>query len=473
MKRMRGTLKGPGRCATAWLGVVLATVCIARAAGARDLGDILVQKGLITPEELTQAREEEKQKAAAEESRRDAIAAKLPKWLEKLTPFGDVRVRDDGFYANDLNARTRFRVRARLGLNVNVSDEVGATVRLASGNVDDPISTNQTFERAFTRKPVNLDQAYLTLKPGKSLGLEPGWVTLTAGKFGVNAYRVSELVWDDDLSLEGATETLNLVDQREGLLRLLKVNAFQWVVDEVANAGDPWMGGGQVVADTVLGDNGPTLTVAFADFHYEGLDQVARKFLNQYNDPPTNSKPNSSYNGQLPNSNSVVKDANGKVLGYESGFNVVNGGGELNFADVFGVAAGLFGEVAYNTQADSRNTGFATGVGIGKAGRDWYHNGLKNPGDWAISYTYERVAKDAVFGAFSYDDLNYVRAEATQKGSTNLEASILRLDYMLLPNFQLTAKAHFINALDRKASNAALDGNDTMFRTQLDAMLKF
>jgi hypothetical protein len=470
---MRRALRGLGRCATVGLGMVLATLCIERAAGARDLGDILVQKGLITPEELTQAREEEKQKAAAEESRRDAITAKLPKWLAMITPFGDVRVRDEGFYANDLNGRTRFRLRARLGLKANVSDEVAATVRLASGNADDPISTNQTFERTFTRKPINLDQAYLTLKPGKSLGLEPGWMTLTGGKFGVNAYRVSELVWDDDLSPEGATETLNLVDQQEGLLRSLNVNAFQWVVDEVSSAGDPWMGGGQVVADTVLGDNGPKLTVAFADYNFNGLNKVARKYLNQYNDPPTNSKPNSSYNSQLANSNSVARDANGKIVGYKSGFNIVNGGGELNFSDVFGVAAGLFGEVAYNTEADSRSTGFATGVGIGKAGRDWYHNGLTNPGDWAISYTYERVAKDAVYAVFSYSDLDYVRAKATQKGSTNLSASILRLDYVLLPHLQLTAKAHFINALDRKASNAALDGNDTLFRTQLDAMLKF
>jgi hypothetical protein len=44
---------------------------------------------------------------------------------------------------------------------------------------------------------------------------------------------------------------------------------------------------------------------------------------------------------------------------------------------------------------------------------------------------------------------------------------------VLFPNFQLTAKAHFINALDRGDSNANLDGNATLVRTQLDAVLKF
>ena len=44
---------------------------------------------------------------------------------------------------------------------------------------------------------------------------------------------------------------------------------------------------------------------------------------------------------------------------------------------------------------------------------------------------------------------------------------------MLFPNFQLTAKVHIINVLDRDASNAKLVGNPSLFRTQLDATLKF
>jgi hypothetical protein len=451
------------RTIAAKLGAVLASLCLAGPVSAKDLGDILVQKGLITPEELRQAREEEKQKTAVEESRRDAIAAKLPKWLDMISPFGDLRIREEGFYAQDLNARNRARLRARIGLNVNPTNEVGATVRIASGNPDDPISTNQSFERTFTRKSINLDQAYLTVKPGKTFGLEPGWGSVTGGKFGVNAYRTSELVFDDDLSPEGATETLNLIEHREDVLRSLKVNAFQWVVDEVAGAGDPWMIGGQIVSEVAIPD-GPKLTVALADYSYQSLDKVASKYLE---------KTSSSYNSQLANSNALTKNADGKITGFASNFNIVNGGGELNFGNVLGYSAGLFGEVAYNTQADSDGTGFATGVGFGNSGRDWYHNSLKNPGEWAIAYTYQRVGKDAVPAIFSYSDIDYVTSSGTQKGSTNVQASILRFDYVLFPNFQLTAKAHFINALDRNESNATLDGNATLVRTQLDAVLKF
>ncbi len=74
---------------------------------------------------------------------------------------------------------------------------------------------------------------------------------------------------------------------------------------------------------------------------------------------------------------------------------------------------------------------------------------------------------------FSYSDLDYVQKKASQKGATNVTASILRVDYLLLPNLQLTAKTHFINALDRSDSNASLTGSPTLVRTQLDAVVKF
>jgi hypothetical protein len=443
---------------------IAVTLCSAAVSHARDLGDILVEKGLITPEELRQAREEDKQKVAAEESRREMIAAKLPKWLDMVQPFGDLRFRHEGFYEDGLIARNRFRFRARVGLTITPSDEASATFRLVSGDPNDPISANQTFNNTFTKKSVNFDQAYLTVRPGKSVGLEPGWVWMTLGKFGVNAYRVSELVWDDDLTPEGATETVAFVDQRDGFLRGLKVNAFQWIVDEVSNKVDPTMVGGQIVSDMAVNDD-VKMTFGVADYDYENLNKVARKFLE---------KTSSSFNSSLANSNRLEHFSDGKISGYRSDFNIIEANGEVNFADVFDVVpAGLFGDLVYNTQASGKNLGVAVGFGVGKNSRDWYHDSLKTPGDWGFSYTYEWVEQDAVLSLFSYSDIDYVQAAATQKGSTNVVAHILRGDYMLFPNFQLTAKVHIINALDRGASVAKLVGNPTLFRTQLDATLRF
>lgn len=466
-----------------WLGLAPLRVGATGRAQAKDLGDILVEKGIITAEELKEAREEEnKQKAAADEAQRAALAAKLPKWVSALTPFGDIRLRHEGFYQEDRQARNRFRFRARVGLTATLSDEISGTVRLAMGDQNDPISTNQSAQNTFSRKSIHLDWAYITLKPGRTLHLEPGWITVTAGKFGVNSYRPAEVVWDDDLAPEGATETVTLVTRRQGFLRAVRVSAFQWVVDEVSDGGDPWVPGGQVVAETALGTSA-TWTLAVADYYFDHINAVARRSLNQYTDPPANSKPNTNYNGSLSNSNSVVKDKNGKILGYKSGFNVVNVGTELTAPDPLGlgIPAGLFADVAYNTLADGHNVGIYAGAGIGKAGKDWYRNPLRTVGDWGLSYTYAWVEKDSVLSIFSFSDINEFStrpakatdARPTQKGGTNLNAHILRLDYVLLPNLQLTARAYIENVLNRRISNAALTGNPTLLRTQLDAMLKF
>jgi len=141
----------------------------------------------------------------------------------------------------------------------------------------------------------------------------------------------------------------------------------------------------------------------------------------------------------------------------------------------------LFSDVAYNNQADGRNVGVYAGAGIGKAGKDWYHNVLKNKGDWGLSYTYAWVEKDAVLSIFSFSDINAFSTQPAkagasrpaQSGATNIASHILRADYVLLPNLQLTARAYVENVLDRKISNAALTGNPTLVRTQLDAILKF
>src|ERR1043166_9363954 len=107
-----------------WLGAFLAIIVCGQAVHAKDLGEILLKKGLITPEELRQAQAEEKQKVVADESRRDAIVAKLPKWLDYITLFGDVRLRYEGFFQRERAAENRFRLRARIGLAAKVTDAI-------------------------------------------------------------------------------------------------------------------------------------------------------------------------------------------------------------------------------------------------------------------------------------------------------------------------------------------------------------
>ena len=489
-----------------WL-VASATLVLTSGAPAlaKDLGDILLKKGLITEDELKQAREEEKQKTAAQDSLRDSVAAKIPKWLDAISLFGDLRNRTEGFYGNEYHSQTRYRIRGRVGLNANVTDEISATVRLATGDSNDPISTNQTLGNAFTRKPFNLDWAYMTIKPGKTFGLEPGWGQIVFGKFGLTLARESELVWDDDLSPEGLQETVNLWTQRDGFFRSFRVNALQWELNEVNNNNDSYVVGGQAALDTAMGTVG-TWSASFGDYSFQGMNRLAATVLSptsgsasaancsaaQLDKDPMSTcyATNGNFNSSLANSNSVVlsgKDSAGnqKIKGYLYGFNLINVNSELNFYNPFGVGipAGVFGDIVTNTQADAHNTGVVFGVGIGNAGKDWYHDSLKNPGDWGVVYCWERVEKDAAVSLFSYSDFVYQQVNdihnVTQKGSTNVTGSVLRLDYELFPNFQLTAKSHFMNALENHLATGnngkpiTLIGNPTLTRLQIDAVLKF
>src|SRR5215470_5208451 len=199
---------------------------------------------------INQATQKQSEQAAEENKAAVAEAKKgveLPDWVRKTTLFGDVRFRDEGFYHQPVTqagqkpdpnlrpalptsatARNRVRIRARLGVKVTLSDELSATVRMASGDPNNPVSTNETLTGDFTRKHVNLDWAFLTFTPGKSFGIRPGVVSITGGKFPNPIFRVGELVFDDDLSPEGLTQTFSLLDKPVGVLDQIKVYGLQW-----------------------------------------------------------------------------------------------------------------------------------------------------------------------------------------------------------------------------------------------------
>jgi hypothetical protein len=125
------------------------------------------------------------------------------KWASKLHWFGDFRYRYEYIDQREREVRHRNRIRARLGLGVTVNDEWDLGFRLATGQGEvsgDPVSTNQTLDEAFSRKPFWLDQAFLAY--------HPQWLerlNLYAGKIENPFYRVgkNQMIWDSDLTPEG------------------------------------------------------------------------------------------------------------------------------------------------------------------------------------------------------------------------------------------------------------------------------
>lgn len=132
----------------------------------------------------------------------------LEREIQGLGPIsfsGDVRLRMEPIFGGPSNEsldRARARFRARFSAVANLGEQFRAGLSLASGDINDPTTTNQTLTGFYSRKPVALDQAFVEFTPSDFKPL-----TLVAGKFRYPWYN-TELTWDKDLNPEGAGETL-------------------------------------------------------------------------------------------------------------------------------------------------------------------------------------------------------------------------------------------------------------------------
>jgi hypothetical protein len=154
--------------------------------------------------------------------------------MKNIGPFsfgGDIRLRDEPWFggpANESLDRNRERIRLRVYANVRLNDDLSGGLALATGDINDPISTNQTANQYFTRKPFLLDKAFVNYNPHQ---FKP--FTFTAGKFAYPFY-TTELTWDKDLNPEGAAEKLEWKNENWHVLRQFAVVGFELPFSETA-----------------------------------------------------------------------------------------------------------------------------------------------------------------------------------------------------------------------------------------------
>jgi hypothetical protein len=491
---------GEKRWAVAAVAAVLGLATVARAGTDQDRRLRQLEEQLQrTQEEMKQLRSEmEKQKAIARTTEEQvqhaadtadlakAKTSKLPEWLSYMTPFGDVRFRNEGFYhqphlqGQDVTANNRERIRARVGLRVNYGDEVGATVRIATGNINDPISTNQTLTGNFTPFSINLDWAYLTLSPGKTFDMRPGMVTVNAGKFPNPMFRVGELVYDEDLSPEGFNEVFALLDKPIGdpkrtSLDQLKIYLEQWTFSQINNRADGWMFGGQVNPSMHIGP--VQIDAGIGQYWWLNPDAIAQATSRNTTAYTASGAPvaNSNFNSTLVNTNQIVlkkiqppTQKGGKqptpftsTTGFLSDFNQT----DLNLqATVPNVVRAqplkFFLEGVNNWGAVDKGFGWQGGVQLGQT---------KIRGDWAAYALYEYLQQDAVISAFSWSDFGV--------GGTNEKGPVVGFNYQLLNPLTVSTRAYFTNFIDRPwvASQGTSNfvNNPTQTRLQIDAIVKF
>jgi hypothetical protein len=154
----------------------------------------------------------------------------LPDWLDRISWFGDIKVRDESWlysrsnypsfidYATlnrngpyDVNSGTNrknppiltsqqnrlnmLRMQTHLGMSIKMGDTITAGVRLGSGNDNNPVSTTQTLGGGFDKKNLWLDWAWIKWKP-------TDWVSVTGGRM-PNPFFATDLIYSPELNFDG------------------------------------------------------------------------------------------------------------------------------------------------------------------------------------------------------------------------------------------------------------------------------
>ncbi|QPF73064.1 outer membrane receptor for ferric coprogen and ferric-rhodotorulic acid [Roseateles sp. DAIF2] len=383
-----------------------------------------------------QLREEIKTEVLAQaRSERWGEPGALPEWLGRISIEGDVRVRsqtemlDDGnvpahvfrsqtespAWAPDLSNTTqnrdRLTLRARLGVNALLTEQVSAGLRLSTGTTSGPTSSSQTLGTSFNKASLVLDRAWL--RWNAALGWRP--LSLEAGRM-ANPFYSTDLAWADDLSFDGAALKLN--HETAGRQRYF-ATAGAFPLEELSQSGrDKWLLGAQLGAELPLAE-GVSAKLGLAAYEFRHVAGVRE------NEPPptgplAGTKPYQS--SQYPSSlrlkgNTLINlndptSAAAPTWGLASRFRPVNLTGSVSFSQLAPVLVDLSLDWIKNTGFDladiraraqagtaldnlrEMTTAWQGRIGLGR-------RALERRGDWQAYMAYRKVERDAWIDGFT------------------------------------------------------------------------
>jgi hypothetical protein len=414
---------------------------------------------------------------------------KYPDWTSKFRPFGDIRMRYQGNYfpsGNDdtgsfpnFNAintgqpydtspsnpnfapqrnvnedRERVRIRARVGTDVIIGDGFNAGFRIASGDSNSPVTTNQTLGASggnFSKYSVWLDRAFLSYDAGPGHGEE---LVFMAGRFD-SPFFSTDMHWDNDLGFDGFG-LRGKVKMNEKVSTFFAAGYFPVYNTEFSFASNQpskfpstnkWLTGAQIGIDWKIDDDWKT---KFAVAYY-GFDGVQGKLSEPYTPlgpadagNTDTTRPSFAQNGNtyIPLRNIVPDSANdfGNISQYQyfglaSEFQNIALTGKLTYEAYDPVAISLVGEITQNLafDVDEATAKGNRGPDDNYEGGDtaWYTAlqvgmpALQKFGDWQVAFGYRYVESDAVVDAFTDSNFN--------GGGTNTQGYTIGADFALSP----------------------------------------
>jgi hypothetical protein len=346
--------------------------------------------------------------------------------LKTLGPFvfsGDVRLRAEPTFGGPRDrSQDRFRERIRLRFNAEaqLNDQLKGGFSFASGDLNNPISTNQTANQYTTRKPLSIDRAYATYNPSWFRPL-----TVTGGKFAYPWFN-TELVWDKDMNPEGAGETLAF-NVKTSVLKKFSVVSFQLPFAENKRTAvndksfyNTMVYGEQLQTFWQLGSR--IKVSAYASFYdWKYADSIALSVVTANNASPDNGLLALNNNG-LQNSIATVTTTNAATgaktitsAQFASKFGILDSLAQFDIRTPYERWPIIFvGDFAQNTRAceNLRNIPVAAVFSApcdtharhaywleGRIGR------TDRKGDWQFGYTRIVIEREAVIGAFNYSEI--------------------------------------------------------------------
>jgi len=382
---------------------------------------------------------------------------------------------------NTQNSTSRTRLRARLGINANISDTVSAGIALATGsssNVNNttipsaPTSTNQTMGQNFNKEGVYVDRAFIKYTPAS-------WLSVSGGRIR-NPYFSTDLVWADDLNFEGFA--LALTPRLDPLPNVFFTAGWFPLAFGVPNQSvDRSLVALQGGLDMQIGqkENRVKLGVALYDYHgVEGVAQTTQTFktsstyLSSEYGSSYRQRGNTLFRINAPNSGTNPDTATN--WGLASSFRELNLTGKVDIAQLDPLHVVLTADYVRNLGFNRNDMRSRTGAAISDGQGFGYMGKIQvgapttlQRGDWNVSLAFRYLGSDAVLDAFTNSDFGL--------GGTNSKGTILGMNYGVQKNTWVTARWMSSNLIDSLVP-AATTTYPTKFSVdllQLDLNTKF
>ena len=355
----------------------------------------------------------------------------LPGWIDRIAFNGDIRLRFENDLFSSENApltvlnntvrnanisnstedRDRFRLRARLGADVEVNDWLKGGLRLTTGTLSDPVSPNQTEGVGQGKYTLGLDRAFLAASPLP-------WLSLQGGRF-ANPFLHTDLLWDPDLAFDGiaATVTPKFNDNWSSFTTVGAFPIEEIQSSEVNKAKDKWLYALQTGIKWQA-QNRTTAKLGIAYYDYQNVEGKSNPTgLDTYSGtvPAFRQKGNNTFNintlnDGLPSTNNIA---------LASQFELINLTGQIDLLTFDPVHVTLTGDYVKNIGFDAGEIFRRTGNNYKEeneayqlrldVGHNSFNGGASTevkPNDWQVSLAYKRLEADSVLDAFTDSDFH-------------------------------------------------------------------